>query len=265
MSQFPTTQPTFTDLNGSATLAANSHSSRHNIVHAELGAVALKVGTGASTPTASTVLLGTGTGTSGWGQVPLTTSVTGTLPTANGGTGTTSTTGTGANAYGTAPTISNPTITGGGSWAGSPIITTPTIASLTNMQHTHGNAAGGGQLVGSTALTAGSLTAAIMKFGMMYRRQGGSATDWSAAGTTNFDVSALDLKIQGGTMTVAGTNTDNIITFPVAFTQTPIIICTPYGSSGVYPTWYIVTQSATGFNFRAGANVQGASWVAMGI
>lgn len=42
------------------------------------------------------------------------------------------------------PAISNPTITGGGSWAGSPTLTTPTIASLTNAQHNHSNAAGGG-------------------------------------------------------------------------------------------------------------------------
>lgn len=61
------------------------------------------------------------------------------------------------------PTITNPTITGGGSWAGSPTLTTPTIntggtwngsptlvtptiASFTNAQHTHTDAASGGTI-----------------------------------------------------------------------------------------------------------------------
>jgi hypothetical protein len=45
-------------------------------------------------------------------NVNLTTQVTGTLPVANGGTGVTSSTGSGANVLGTAPTISNLTVSG---------------------------------------------------------------------------------------------------------------------------------------------------------
>jgi hypothetical protein len=40
-------------------------------------------------------------------------------------------TGTGVAVFGTAPSISNPTITGGGSWAGSPTLTSPTLTTPT--------------------------------------------------------------------------------------------------------------------------------------
>jgi hypothetical protein len=49
MAQFPTTAPTFTDLNGSITLAANNHAARHNKVHEEVAAIAAKVGIDSST------------------------------------------------------------------------------------------------------------------------------------------------------------------------------------------------------------------------
>lgn len=53
MSQFPTSLPTFTNLNPATTLAANNHASRHNTVHDEVGALAAKVGINASTVTTS--------------------------------------------------------------------------------------------------------------------------------------------------------------------------------------------------------------------
>jgi len=66
------------------------HSNLHGVVSEALVQVETKIGTGASTPIASRVLRGTGTGTSAWAQAVLTTDVTGTLPVANGGTGATS-------------------------------------------------------------------------------------------------------------------------------------------------------------------------------
>ena len=71
------------------TLAAAGHTALHNSHSNEVRAVATKIGTGSSTPTASTVLRGTGAGTSAWGQVDLTTDVTSTLPVDKGGTGVT--------------------------------------------------------------------------------------------------------------------------------------------------------------------------------
>jgi len=50
-------------------------------------AIEAKIGTGASTPTDSNVLTGTGTGTSAWGKVELAAMVSGDLPLAEGGLG----------------------------------------------------------------------------------------------------------------------------------------------------------------------------------
>lgn len=71
------------------TLAAAGHTALHNNDRDEIRAIATKIGTGASTPAANTVLRGTGAGTSAWGQVSLSGDVTGTLPLGNGGTGVT--------------------------------------------------------------------------------------------------------------------------------------------------------------------------------
>jgi hypothetical protein len=139
------------------TLAAAGHTSLHNTDRDEIRAIATKLGTGAATPTSGVVLRGNGVGTSAWGQVVLTSDVAGVLPVANGGTGVSTSTGSGAVVLGTAPSISNPTITGGGSWAGSPVLSTPTITSFANATHNHLNAAGGGAL-GNGAATPGIWT-----------------------------------------------------------------------------------------------------------
>lgn len=53
MADFPSSVPAFTDLNPAATLAANNHAARHNKVHAEVYAIAAKVGTTSSVDTSS--------------------------------------------------------------------------------------------------------------------------------------------------------------------------------------------------------------------
>ena len=53
MSDFPTSLPSFTNLDGNLTLAANSHAGRHNKVHDEIAAVAAKVGIDSSADTGS--------------------------------------------------------------------------------------------------------------------------------------------------------------------------------------------------------------------
>ena len=100
------------------------------------------------------------------------------------------------------------------------------------------------------------------------RRQGGSSTVWGTAGTTNYDLSALTTpKMQVGVIAAAGNNTDNFVTFPEAYTYTPVIVLTPTGSGGFYPDWYLVSTSNTGFNARAGGNMTGGNfnWIAIGI
>lgn len=86
---YPTSVKSFTEITETTEQDDTNfyHDLRHNSEGDEITAVETKLGTGASTPTASTVLRGTGAGTTAYGKAVLTTDVTGTLPIANGGTG----------------------------------------------------------------------------------------------------------------------------------------------------------------------------------
>lgn len=91
MSNYPTSLDTTADLPDNITdttlLNDPDHATITNTVNDAVIALETKVGIGASTPVASTVLRGTGTGTTSYEQVNLTSDVTGTLPIADGGTG----------------------------------------------------------------------------------------------------------------------------------------------------------------------------------
>lgn len=178
---YPTAIPSYLGFTAAHTLAVDTHAAQHNQEQADIIALATKMGTGASTPTTNTVLASTSNGTSSWSQVNLTTMVSSVLPIANGGTGTTNTTGTGSVVFATAPAL-----TGGGSWSGSPTISTPTIADLTNSQHTHANAAGGGQLNATNALQNSTVTADKLNLGS---QPGVTATSETTVSPTYADLS----------------------------------------------------------------------------
>ncbi len=89
MSLFPGALPVAGTADPNSTLAAAGHTALHNNDRDEIRALATKMGIGSATPAAGLVLRGNGSGTSAWGQVVLTTDITGILPVANGGTGTT--------------------------------------------------------------------------------------------------------------------------------------------------------------------------------
>jgi len=61
-----------------------------------------------------------------------------------------------------------------------------------------------------------------------YRRQGGSATDWTTPGTT--ERTPTTVRMQGGSITVALGSADTVqsatVTFPVAFSQPPLVLVT---------------------------------------
>lgn len=86
MALFPGAVPAAGSAVPTASLQASGHASLHNTHSDETRALAQKLGTGASTPTADKVLTGNGIGTSSWTPVNLTTMVSGVLPIANGGT-----------------------------------------------------------------------------------------------------------------------------------------------------------------------------------
>lgn len=145
MATFPGAVPSYTASDPSKTLYQDGHAARHNAVQDDVSAIATKLGTGASTPSANTVLRGTGAGASAYGKVALASEVSGVLPVANGGTGASTSTGSGAVVLATSPTLATPTLT------------TPIIGDFSSAIHDHQDSAGGGQLTGD-ALSDGSVS-----------------------------------------------------------------------------------------------------------
>jgi len=98
------------------------------------------------------------------------------------------------------------------------------------------------------AITTGKLaddavTDAKLVYGKVRSRQGGSATDWSVAGTTTYDTSATNTFEQAGSLSISGTSgTESTLTFPTAF------------ASGCKPLVYVSTASANGANVTFSSN-----------
>jgi hypothetical protein len=217
---FPTSVPSYPDTTGSEALGtAGSGKGLSGILDdygLDIAAVATKIGTGSSTPTSGKVLRASGTGTSVWGAVVLTTDVTGILPVANGGTGL-SALGTNVSSFlganmsaGTLAFLGTPSSanlataitdeTGSGAvvFGTSPTLTTPTIGDFTNAQHTHANAANGGTLgsntVGAIQITNQTVSADKMNLG--------PAAAFVTTDETTTSVTYADLTTTSDTVTV---------------------------------------------------------------
>lgn len=109
-----------------------------------------------------------------------------------------------------------------------------------------GNYPGGGPAYGLlTSVGLGSDAVTFNKIGAgglkgQYR-QGGSATDWSDGGTTNYDITGESMKVQVGSadITVLGSTGTNpwkhkaslSITFPSAFSNIPIVLAVVAGAT----------------------------------
>lgn len=83
-----------------------------------------------------------------------------------------------------------------------------------------------------------------------YRRQGGSATDWTAQGTSTQTPTSVRMQAGSARMTWAGvsaTSTGLAITFPTAFraSTTPVVFCQPFGSTTIFAS--TGSMSNTGF------------------
>lgn len=148
-------------------------------------------------------------------------------------------------------------------------LTLPTIADHTNATHTHATNAQGGSLaantVDSSQLVADAVTDAKLIYGKVRSRAGGSATDWTSTGSTLRDVSATNVFIQVGAIDLTAQTTN--ITFPKVFTQKPIVIASPQGSSGIFSAgWYTVSITVTDFSFVAQDFTKATPlmWIAIG-
>jgi hypothetical protein len=107
-------------------------------------------------------------------------------------------------------------------------------------------------------------------------RQGGSATDWSAQGTTNYSVGNASIQVGASIVTIpAGESSEGLsVTFPVAFAQPPLVVAqiqtaeTPvaivlFSSSGSASTHLFGVRTADGSNV-ADDTVVGIDWIATG-
>lgn len=144
MVDFPTSLDNFTNPSPTDKLNNPSHSTQHQQANDAIEALEAKLGVGASTPTSGKVLRATGTGTTAYGQVDLTTDVA-SFTSANLRTALSDETGTGAAVFATSPTL-----------------TTPTIADFTNAQHDHGDADDGGALATGAVSSAGILATGVV-------------------------------------------------------------------------------------------------------
>jgi len=70
MANYPVSLPSFSNPSSGNYLNSPAHAAGHSSVNDEVVAIATKVGTGDSTPTANQYFEGTGTGTSGYTNIP---------------------------------------------------------------------------------------------------------------------------------------------------------------------------------------------------
>lgn len=104
---------------------------------------------------------------------------------------------------------------------------------------------------------------------LVYRRQGGNASNWQNSGTTTYTPTVA--YIQAGVRTVSVNTTGSAsVTYPVAFAQRPVIYLTPNSGSGT-----IICQSTgdsiTGFTIScrdvvtSGSISVDVNWLAIGV
>ena len=89
------------------------------------------------------------------------------------------------------------------------------------------------------------------------RRQGGSATDWGTVGETTYTPGAV--RIQAGRF--AATGTGETITFPVAFSYSPLVFITTDAPPYPGAVWYTTATAFNAIGLSDGINVM---WLAIG-
>jgi len=136
-----------------------------------------------------------------------------------------------------------------------------TTAVLNDLAVTTGKIAANAVTTAKLALNSVDDTIAGDRVPQFYRRQGGSATDWSSPGTTTYTPTSVRMQAGTATLGVMGHVT---VTFPVAFSNVPIVMLTngPDGASSANAEVSSVTATLVEISFgTVGANVM---WFAVG-
>lgn len=129
--------------------------------------------------------------------------------------------------------------------------------------------------LGRTAAQVLGLVTAGDRLLRMPARQGGSTSVWSTAGTTNYDLSTVRVKVQAGVRQWSGSSGDTggavAVTFPEAFSQAPVIASLTkkdaVGNHAVTRIWP-TSISTTGFTINwatnPGVSTIDFNWLAIG-
>ena len=98
-------------------------------------------------------------------------------------------------------------------------------------------------------------------------RQGGSATAWGTAGTTDYSASSIMVQIGSVAWSGSASNDNFTVTYPDAFSYTPIILITPL-SNNARVTATAFTVGATTFDIYWESDTTETSlvffWMAIG-
>jgi hypothetical protein len=105
-----------------------------------------------------------------------------------------------------------------------------------------------------------------------YRRQGGSSSNWDTVGSSNYTPGAVRVQFGRNQLVVGGLTTDTKnVTFPVAFSNAPVLIATPTfkHNDADIEEFYTYNISSTGFTYYVQNTSVGAfsfdiSWLAIG-
>lgn len=100
---------------------------------------------------------------------------------------------------------------------------------------------------------------------LVYRRQGGDASSWQTTGTTTYTPTTGDMQM-GSASVASGSST--AITYPVAFSQRPLIFLSWNTSTGWYEAHWS-DDSVSGFTIRlvkldGGSGTIPVNWFAIG-
>ena len=103
---------------------------------------------------------------------------------------------------------------------------------------------------------------------LVYRRQGGNASNWQTAGTTTYTPTAP--KVQAGVKSISINTTGTVtITYPVTFTNRPVVFISINCGSGSI-THQVTDDSVSGFTVNcrdvvtSGAITADVNWLAIG-
>jgi hypothetical protein len=244
---FPSSLDAFVGYIATETLQAANNAAQLNQMQNAIVATESKIGTGASTPTNGSALVGNGAGTSTWGQVSLNTGVTGVLQANAGGTGVASL-GTGVSNFLQTPTSANlaavlPDETGTGSavFANNPVLNQPTI------NYSNNSISSG--VLGNNSVSFANLLSTIFS---------GQVTSYVNAGTaggTFYYINLGGIKLLWGITSAVATGTSYGITMPAGFFNTiqaaMLTAGVAAGTAAAYGS--IASQSTTTmvFNFVA--------------